>query len=277
MMQANQIIHRTFLRVPYAWLCTFRELKFNLLTGSMNCKLTANESDFERLPAKIVLCNLFLCLPLLLLFGLAGASRGEVLDIQQSGPGTSVGLSPQFAIADFDGDVRPDLARIQSGPNGAGTTDYWIQLQLSNVGQQSIQLSAPTGGLRIEARDVNGDHSVDLVLATAWFRQPVAILLNNGHGVFSQVEPGTFPGAFSESGADWGARSNQAIDIPGVPPQLQSSACLEANGSLLSRSPTGAISHSNPAFLLRSFAISYAGRAPPSEVPHHHTSPFSAQ
>ena len=26
----------------------------------------------------------------------------------------------------------------------------------------------PSGGLLIEARDVNGDHSVDLILSTAW-------------------------------------------------------------------------------------------------------------
>src|SRR5271170_3994083 len=66
-----------------------------------------------------------------------------------------------------------------------GRTNYSVQLHLSSVGQHSIQLVAPAGGLQIEARDVNGDDAIDLVLTTAWLKQPVAIFLNDGHGSFS--------------------------------------------------------------------------------------------
>src|ERR1035437_2390402 len=135
--------------------------------------------------------NLFLWTSLLVLFGFAGRGTAEAADIQ-SGPVTSIGPGPQFAIADFDGDLRPDLARIQPRPNSSGATNYWIQIQLSAVGRQSIRLVAPAGGLEIEARDVNGDHAVDLVLTTAWFNQPVAVLLNDRHGGFSRVEPTAF-------------------------------------------------------------------------------------
>ena len=108
-------------------------------------------------------------------------------------PVPSLGPGLQFAIADFDGDVRPDLASIRAGSSSAGNTNYWIQLQLSTAGQQFIQLVAPAGGLRIEARDVNGDHAPDLVFATAWLSQPVAIKSAFGRGMpttSSQIQPG---------------------------------------------------------------------------------------
>src|ERR1700730_12864341 len=205
-------------------------------TGIQACVMADITSELARRPiprgSRRALRNLFLWLSLLLLFGLAWGSRAEAADIQQSGPVTLVGPGPQFAIADFDGDVRPDLASIQAGSNSSGTTDYWIQLQLTAAGRQSFRLVAPAGGLWIEARDVNGDHAVDLVLGTAWFNQPVAIFLNNGHGSFSRVEPAAFPGAFSECKTIGGSASNQAIDAVGVPPQSRAGTCSESRGLL---------------------------------------------
>src|ERR1700733_8778028 len=54
----------------------------------------------------------------------AGASDAY-LPVLYSGPG------PQFAVADFNGDVRPDLASIRPGSTSSGNTNYWIQIQLS--------------------------------------------------------------------------------------------------------------------------------------------------
>ena len=201
----------------------------------------------------------------ILLLGLFGGSSLSAAHVQKA-PVTSVGPGSQFAIADFDGDVRPDLASIQAGPNNSGTTNYWIQLQLSSVGRQSIRLVAPAGGLRIEARDVNGDHAVDLILATAWFDQPVAVFLNNGHGSFSKAEPAAFPGAFSESKISWAKVSNQATRTVGVPPQ--SGIWSEQSSLADGPSPARQILPSNSDFLVNPLLISHAGRAPPFEVLH---------
>ena len=113
------------------------------------------------------------------------------------------GAESRFAIADFDGDVRPDFASIRGDLNGSGDVNYWIQLQLSEAGQQSIHLVGPAGGLSIQARDVNGDHIPDLLLATEWSKRPVAILLNDGHGNFSRVAPDEFPSAFTTANQNW--------------------------------------------------------------------------
>jgi hypothetical protein len=211
--------------------------------------------------------NLFLLISSVLLFGLAGRNTAEGAEIQ-SAPVIFVGPGPQFAIGDFDGDHRPDLVSIEAGQNASGTNSYGIQLHLSAVGRLSIRLVAPTGGLLIEARDVNGDHAVDLVLATAWFRQPAAILLNDGHGSFSRVEPSAFPGAFSGSTTKWASCSDQAVDAVGVLPQSRFGVCSEARTLPHSRPAADSISPSRAGFHLGSFLISPAGRAPPFEVPH---------
>jgi len=200
----------------------------------------------------------------LLLVGASAATRAGT-----SNPSAvSIGPGPQFAISDFDGDRQPDTASIQARPSGTGNTDYWIQLELSATGQQFIRLAAPAGGLQIEARDVNGDHAIDLVLTTAWFRQPVAILLNDGHGGFSRAEPAAFPGAFSESTTNWFSTVNPAMDAVGLPAQSSAGICSQTGAPTRVRRRTDSIALLSVGFLTSPYLMSHAGRAPPSEVPH---------
>jgi hypothetical protein len=208
---------------------------------------------------------LFRSLILLLFLGLVSGSAAASANVQHP-PATSIGPGPQFAIADFDGDLRPDFASIQAGENIAGSSNYWIQLQLTSAGRQSIQLIAPAGGLLIEARDVNGDHAIDLVLATAWSRQPVAIFLNDGHGGFSRAELAAFPGAFSESKTNLVPATNLATDTVGVPPQSGAGICAEEKVLLRERSPAGLIPPTSAGFPVSPFLASQSGRSPPPEV-----------
>jgi hypothetical protein len=172
----------------------------------------------------------------------------------------------QLAFADFDGDLRPDLARVQSAPNDGGISKYSIQLRLTKTGIQSISLVAPAGGLWIEARDVNGDHAIDLIFATAWFKQPVAIFLNDGHGRFSRAKPETFPAAFRGSSEDWRFHSEHVSDTFGAPSPSSasgtSSVCLDV------LSPTVGFRPWSTRARLNSFWFhSHRGRAPPSTLP----------
>src|SRR5579863_6394767 len=98
----------------------------------------------DRQPARLCLIRSIL---LLLFLGFVGGSAAASPDVQRV-PVNSVGPGQPFAIADLDGDVRPDLASIQAGSSTSGTTDYWIQLRLTTASeQQSIRLVAPAGGL----------------------------------------------------------------------------------------------------------------------------------
>jgi len=200
--------------------------------------------------------------------GLQDFSIGAAAADLPTAHAASQGPNLSFSIADFDGDSKPDLASVRAGNGDLARTDYWIQLQLSAAGRQTFQIVAPIGGLQIASRDVNGDHALDLVLTTTWLRQPVAILLNDGHGMFSQVEPAAFPGAFSESETSWGSTTQHAIDAVGLPPQSREDICSETNLflHLLSQAPFSARPDSR--FGVGPFLISHLGRAPPFEVSH---------
>lgn len=205
-------------------------------------------------------------LPCIFLFALGFASLPAQADNTTSGAGASAGLGSQFAIADFDGDLHPDVASIDSSITVAGSAHYRIQLRLSSVGPQSIQLIAPGGGLVIEARDVNGDHAVDLVLATAWRRQPVAIFLNDGHGTFSRAEPAEFPAAFTERPTKFYSAANDSIEAFGVLPPSRSGLAAPTNISFdcAVQGEFAMPGHSN--VVSSALLIPHAGRAPPSAV-----------
>jgi hypothetical protein len=212
-----------------------------------------------------VLRNPFLWVSSLVLLVSAGHSiaKGGVIQI---GPAASAGPGITVAIADFDGDHRLDLASIQTGRDGCGGSAYWIQFQLSTAGRQSIQLVAPPGGLQIEARDVNGDHAVDLVFTATWFRQPVAILLNDGRGSFSRADPTASAELFSEPKTICVSGRRLAAAAVGLPPQSRARVDKAEKYPLHERSSAGLVFSSVPAFPADTFLFSSAGRAPPSQV-----------
>jgi hypothetical protein len=206
-------------------------------------------------------------LSLLLFLGFVGGTARAAVDVQ-SPPATSLEHGLPFAIADFDGDLRPDFASIQARQINSDNSDYAIQLRLSTAGPQSIQLVAPSGGLALEARDVNGDRAVDLLVFTLWRKQPVAIFLNDGHGRFSRAALSAFPGAFCKSDVNLASGSNSETDTLGLAPQSGAGICPKEKDSLHHLPRAELISALSPGFPLSSFSVSRAGRAPPSSVHH---------
>ncbi len=198
----------------------------------------------------------------LLYGGTAARASAENPHAVALGPGLT------FAIADFDGDRRPDFASIQPGQKRPGGSDYSIQLDLSELGRRSIHVVAPLGGLLIEARDVDGDHTVDLVVSTAWREQPVAIFLNDGHGSFSRAEVAAFSGVFSARAANLVSAPNPATDALGMSPRSGAGICPDENDSGFNGSRASLIVASTAGFPPDSFLTSHSGRAPPSEVHH---------
>jgi hypothetical protein len=173
-----------------------------------------------------------------------------------------------FVIADFDGDLRPDLASIQAARSDSNRAVYWIQLQLTSVGRQSIRVVAPVGGLQVLARDVNGDHAVDLVVTTVGLGELVAVFLNDGHGGFSQVDQNAFPVSFSDSATDCASAACLDSEAACVPPQSRTEISPETKVLLHLRSKAGFVALSNSKSPFDRSLIRHPGRAPPSEVPH---------
>jgi hypothetical protein len=119
-------------------------------------------------------------------------------------PASSLGSNSYYAIADFDGDQKPDLATVEVQKSSSSrTTRYSIRFQLTAGIAQVFRVTAASGGLQIVARDVNGDKSLDVLVTTVLQHEQVAVLLNDGHGKFRLADPSEFPAAIRESSRRW--------------------------------------------------------------------------
>jgi hypothetical protein len=102
----------------------------------------------------------------------------------------------QYAM-DFDGDHSLDLATVIEQAVGRYVR-YTVQLRLASGTEQSIDVTAPSGGLELEMQDMSGDRVPnDIILRPALARWLPTILLNDGHDHFAVVISGTDPGFFA--------------------------------------------------------------------------------
>jgi hypothetical protein len=139
-------------------------------------------------------------LSLLCLCVFAMVFGGYAAEAAQRTSGGTSGFSPRFAIADFDGDHKPDLATVQVVREEALDSFYSIRLQLSAGEESAVGIAGPRGGLELVARDVNGDDLIDLVVTTAMDSHFVAVLINDGHGKFTLAKAGAFPSIECDEG-----------------------------------------------------------------------------
>jgi hypothetical protein len=174
----------------------------------------------------------------------------------------------RFAIGDFDGDSQPDLATVQSGLDRSDTR-YWIRFQFSTGLREAIGVTAPSGGLHIASRDVNGDHFLDLIVTTAWQHRPVAVLLNDGHGKFTLRDPALFPSAVLDCERSWAPACRDVKDAFAAILTRNFSASCDRH----SRATSGQVlcelfpSHVSPDSTC-SAIVAVFGRAPPSRFLH---------
>ncbi len=152
----------------------------------------------------ILTALLILCL-VLFTWHPAAARQRDVMD--KAGAAGS-----NFAIADFDGDSLPDFASVQPGLAMASQTSYRIHFRFSLGQQSSFTLTAPTGGLQIASRDVNGDSFLDLIVSTSIANEPVAVLLNDGRGNFRLADTGAFGRDIWQARAEWRAGAVRWVD-----------------------------------------------------------------
>ena len=202
-------------------------------------------------------------------FGTAGWVSAASTSTQHS-PSSSAGFNSNFAIADFDGDRKPDLAtvEIQKG-SSASRTQYSIRLQLTLGATQVFGVTAPAGGLQIVAKDVNGDDALDVVVSTALQHEQVAVLLNDGHGKFTLADPSAFPDLMRNSQADWSGATTQICDNAAIPSSWSSA---KASGVCAGAFVAGNDAKLTPSSDFRVHTVpsvfGCAGRAPPFAVLH---------
>jgi hypothetical protein len=177
----------------------------------------------------------------------------------------SDGSNLRFVYSDFDGDLLPDLAVVQAGRSDLSFIDYWVQFQLTTDMSQAIRVVAPTGGLQMATWDVNGDHVPDLVLTTTWGNQAVAVLLNEGHGSFSRLDPSTYPAAFRTSKANWSYSAHLDQVLVGFLSLSRTGASpMGARPPYYLDFSVRAARRSDHGSLLSPELVSHLGRSPPS-------------
>jgi hypothetical protein len=116
------------------------------------------------------------------------------------------------ALADFDGDQRPDLAFAEPRGLVNGAYRYRVDVHLSAELSTTFDVdSRASGGLHISARDVDGDHALDLVITSEFGREPIGIWINNGRGAFTKGRPEAYVGTIWQE-TD---RSFQTPRLPG--------------------------------------------------------------
>jgi hypothetical protein len=182
-----------------------------------------------------------------------------------SGSISSPKLGSQFAIADFDGDRRLDLATVHVGQSNSWDTQYWIAFQLSGGSRQTLDITARTGGIQITSRDVNGDAYLDVIVTAESTNQAVAVLLNDGRGNFEVSSGFQVPGAFVASENSW-VLATEAIQDPGIVPfpRYPSGICSAAGRFSTSQNVAGLLVLWTSLRLPFAPAIHFPGRAPPS-------------
>jgi hypothetical protein len=174
------------------------------------------------------------------------------------------GIVPQFAIQDFDGDSKPDIAIVLEGRSGSTDIHYRIRFQLSSGRSQNIDLTAPVGGLDISSRDVNGDDFADVVVTTAGTNQPVAVLLNDGVGNFTASDPAAFPGAFRNSNHFWNGLTEELHEAaPALLSRYFSSDLDASNATSPLLVEVRVLAMTPDRLETRDAEVSYLGRAPP--------------
>jgi len=125
--------------------------------------------------------------------GLEGAlSRGNLASQSKLG----APFSQTLAIADFDGDNKPDGAvLVDYGWRRPQSSLRTIELHFTGRSNTDLTFSSNETTLAISALDVNRDGAADIVVEQPFAHKRLQVWLNDGRGGFRKVRSEDFPSA----------------------------------------------------------------------------------
>ena len=95
-------------------------------------------------------------------------------------------LESNWVLADFNGDLRPDLASAHLTRHDARGYAQEVQVNLGRFGQTKFVFSSRAAKVELGAWDIDGDDDRDIVVFEALSKRPVGVWLNNGAGSFEE-------------------------------------------------------------------------------------------
>jgi hypothetical protein len=138
---------------------------------------------------------------------------------------------------------------------------YTVRLQFASGAEQSISVTAPSGGLQPELRDMSGDSVPnDVVLSSKVLRLPLVVLLNEGHDHLTVASsPGSFSPDDGRTSGTHQVRHASALVSPG----FKSTGLASGSGLFLPQLRENLISPIARRSSRHSNYSSSSGRAPP--------------
>jgi len=200
-----------------------------------------------------------------LLLGLSSPVAAASSSPLQVRPVSSANSITSFTLADFDGDSKPDLASVEFRRFESSVVRYSITFRLSAGNRQTVEVTAPFGGLDVAAFDVNGDLSLDLIVRTAGEHRLVAVLLNDGHGHFAE-DPSALLRAAGESPTAFFPVVDRGFEDSALSRPGDSASQFEGNTRLPAWQESGHLVSSPGPRILRFCSSSSLGRSPPSPL-----------
>lgn len=141
--------------------------------------------------------------------------QGAVEDFNRTAsPGQILRFSsPTLAIADFDGDNKPDGAILVQPDAVLGQGNFEIKLHLTGHNNGEIKFQSLESALTVEAFDIDHDGDIDLIIEESISHKRVQVWINDGHGHFEKGRLEDFP---SEDPVRDQLGSSEHVDVPSL-------------------------------------------------------------